>query len=123
MPSRIAPTMAVSNNADAHTCLRKFLPEPIRLPCDDLLVFPAGSLTTEGPMRKAILAFVLAVCGAVGFGAAGTCAQADGVKPAGLVVDAESGQVLVANRANAAWYPASLTKLMTAYLVFDELKA
>jgi D-alanyl-D-alanine carboxypeptidase len=73
-------------------------------------------------MRKAILAFVLAVC-AVGLGATGSCAQADAVKPAGLVVDAESGQVLVANRANAAWYPASLTKLMTAYLVFDEVKA
>ena len=69
-------------------------------------------------MRKAIFAFILAVCGVVGLIAAGTCAQADGTKPAGLVVDAESGQVLVANRANAAWYPASLTKLMTAYLAF-----
>ncbi len=55
--------------------------------------------------------------------AAGSCAQADGVKPAGLVVDAASGQILVANRANAAWYPASLTKLMTAYLVFTEVAA
>jgi D-alanyl-D-alanine carboxypeptidase len=74
-------------------------------------------------MRKAIFAFVLAVCGVAGLGAAVSCAQADGVKPAGLVVDAESGQVLVANRANAAWYPASLTKLMTAYLVFDAVKS
>src|SRR5690349_20299246 len=102
MPSRIAPIMALSNNADAHTCLRKFFPEPIRLTRDDLLVFPAGSLTTEGPMRKAIFAFVLAVCGAAGLVVAGSCAQADGVKPAGLVVDAESGQILVANRASAA---------------------
>jgi D-alanyl-D-alanine carboxypeptidase len=74
-------------------------------------------------MRKAIFAFILAVCGAAGLGAAGSCAQADGPKPAGLVVDAESGQVLVANRANAAWYPASLTKLMTAYVVFSEVQA
>jgi D-alanyl-D-alanine carboxypeptidase len=74
-------------------------------------------------MRKAIFAFVLAVCGAAGLGAAGSCAQADGVKPAGLVVDAESGQILVAHRAGAAWYPASLTKLMTAYVVFSEIAA
>ena len=74
-------------------------------------------------MRKAIFAFVLAVCGAAGLVVAGSCAQADGVKPAGLVVDAESGQILVANRASAAWYPASLTKLMTAYVVFSEVAA
>ncbi len=74
-------------------------------------------------MRKAIFAFILAVCGAAAFAATLSCAQADGSKPAGLVVDAESGQILVANRANAAWYPASLTKLMTAYVVFSEVKA
>jgi D-alanyl-D-alanine carboxypeptidase len=74
-------------------------------------------------MRKAIFAFVLAVCGAASLLAAGSCAQADGTKPAGLVVDAETGQILVANRASAAWYPASLTKLMTAYVVFSEVKA
>jgi D-alanyl-D-alanine carboxypeptidase len=74
-------------------------------------------------MRKAIFAFVLAVCGAAGLVVAGSCAQADGVKPAGLVVDAESGRILVANRASAAWYPASLTKLMTAYVVFSEVAA
>jgi D-alanyl-D-alanine carboxypeptidase len=72
-------------------------------------------------MRKAIFAFVLAVCGATSLGMAGSCAQADATKPAALVVDAESGQILVANRASAAWYPASLTKLMTAYVVFSEV--
>ena len=50
-------------------------------------------------------------------------ARADTVKPAGLVVDAETGQVLVAKKAHAAWYPASLTKLMTAYVVFSEVAA
>jgi D-alanyl-D-alanine carboxypeptidase len=52
-----------------------------------------------------------------------TGAKADATKPAGLVVDAETGQILVAHRASAAWYPASLTKLMTAYVVFSEVKA
>jgi D-alanyl-D-alanine carboxypeptidase len=74
-------------------------------------------------MRKAIFAFVLAVCGAASLTAAGSCALADGTKPAGLVVDAESGRILVANRANTPWYPASLTKLMTAYVVFSEVAA
>jgi D-alanyl-D-alanine carboxypeptidase len=74
-------------------------------------------------MRKAIFAFVLAVCGAASLTAAGSCARADGTKPAGLVVDADSGRILVANRANVPWYPASLTKLMTAYVVFSEVAA
>jgi D-alanyl-D-alanine carboxypeptidase len=80
-------------------------------------------VTIEGLMRKAIFAFVLAVCGATTLAASVPGAQADATKPAGLVVDAETGQILVANRANAAWYPASLTKLMTAYVVFSEVAA
>lgn len=78
-------------------------------------------------MRKAIFAFVIAVwtIAALGatLGAVCSGARADATKPAGLVVDAETGQVLVANRAHAAWYPASLTKLMTAYVVFSEVAA
>jgi len=45
------------------------------------------------------------------------------VKPATLVVDAETGKVLVATKSTALWYPASLTKLMTAYLTFGEIAA
>jgi D-alanyl-D-alanine carboxypeptidase len=40
-----------------------------------------------------------------------------------LVVDAASGETLVQRDAGAAWYPASLTKLMTMYIVFEEMKA
>jgi D-alanyl-D-alanine carboxypeptidase len=40
-----------------------------------------------------------------------------------LVVDAASGETLLQRDAGAPWYPASLTKLMTIYLVFEELKA
>jgi len=43
------------------------------------------------------------------------------VAPA-LVFDAKSGMVLFAEEADTPWYPASLTKLMTAYLVFDLIK-
>jgi D-alanyl-D-alanine carboxypeptidase len=38
-----------------------------------------------------------------------------------LVVDAETGEILVASNADASTYPASLTKMMTLYLVFEAL--
>lgn len=40
-----------------------------------------------------------------------------------VVFDAETGEVLIENRAGESWSPASLTKLMTAYLVFEALEA
>ncbi len=38
-----------------------------------------------------------------------------------LVVEADTGAVLEAENATHLWYPASLTKIMTAYLVFEAL--
>ena len=38
-----------------------------------------------------------------------------------LVINAATGQVILAQDAGKPWYPASLTKLMTAYLTFDAL--
>ncbi|MBL0900739.1 MAG: hypothetical protein IBJ17_18835, partial [Reyranella sp.] len=48
-----------------------------------------------------------------------------GPVPAGpyIVVDAASGETLLERNAGVSWYPASLTKMMTIYLVFEELKA
>ncbi|HSH99768.1 MAG TPA: D-alanyl-D-alanine carboxypeptidase family protein, partial [Reyranella sp.] len=40
-----------------------------------------------------------------------------------LVVDAATGETLLQRDPGAAWYPASLTKLMTMYVVFEEMKA
>ena len=40
-----------------------------------------------------------------------------------LVMDAASGKVLHAEDATAPWYPASLTKLMTAYIVFGAIRS
>ena len=40
-----------------------------------------------------------------------------------LVVDADSDQVLMENEANAPWYPASLTKLMTVYVALDAVRS
>jgi D-alanyl-D-alanine carboxypeptidase len=40
-----------------------------------------------------------------------------------ILVEADSGRVLYAEDQDHQWYPASLTKIMTAYLTFDALKA
>ncbi len=41
---------------------------------------------------------------------------------AGIVVDAVSGEVMYSAKADSARYPASLTKIMTLYMVFDALE-
>jgi D-alanyl-D-alanine carboxypeptidase len=48
-------------------------------------------------------------------------AQADG-RSAQIVVDAETNEVLYENNAQASRRPASITKVMTLYLLFDALK-
>lgn len=42
---------------------------------------------------------------------------------AAIVVDADDGTVLESVAATARWYPASLTKVMTVYLAFQEIEA
>jgi D-alanyl-D-alanine carboxypeptidase len=50
-----------------------------------------------------------------------------GIAPANatpsVVIDQDTGAVLSAQDATEPWYPASLTKLMTAYVVLDEIRA
>src|SRR5215218_6009843 len=41
----------------------------------------------------------------------------------GLVVDVDSGKVLYAERATDPWFPASVTKLMTAYVALDMVRS
>jgi len=52
-------------------------------------------------------------------------ASPSGPVPAGpyVVVDVATGETLLDRNAGALWYPASLTKMMTIYIVFEELKA
>lgn len=63
--------------------------------------------------RGVILAVVLLMLGAT--------AQAQQVTS--VVMDARTGKVLRAVNADTRVYPASLTKMMTLYIVFDELKS
>src|SRR5260370_4892211 len=74
---------------------------------------------------------LLCVFGLVALAALSAAAQIGPVSsPTGLVmagpyivIDAATGETLVQRDHGALWYPASLTKIMTTYLVFEELKA
>lgn len=50
--------------------------------------------------------------------AAPTCASAEAM----LLIEADSGKVLHAENATYPWYPASITKVMTAYLTLNAVK-
>ena len=65
------------------------------------------------PLLSLVAAVALAVC-AVGTAAANP-------KYSGIVIDANTGKILYASGADAARYPASLTKMMTLYLTFEAL--
>ena len=64
--------------------------------------------------------FILAL--AILAGLPGT-AHAGTANDAALVMDAESGRVLCARSGDALRSPASLTKMMTLYVLFDYIKA
>src|SRR5688572_22733356 len=49
--------------------------------------------------------------------------DAKAIKQAAMVLDANTGKVLHEQFADAPRYPASLTKMMTLYLVFGEIEA
>ena len=63
---------------------------------------------------------VLAAFLTFSFGVAPAAAQE---KYAAIVVDANTGKTLFARHADAKRYPASLTKMMTLYVLFEELEA
>jgi D-alanyl-D-alanine carboxypeptidase (penicillin-binding protein 5/6) len=65
--------------------------------------------------------FVATALTAVSAAAAGAGDLSYNSRYAAIVVDAQSGEVLYAARADSARYPASLTKIMTLYMVFDAL--
>jgi D-alanyl-D-alanine carboxypeptidase len=57
-----------------------------------------------------------------GHGAAMPASLTDPEKDAALVEDGATGKILYSRNANAERHPASLTKMMTLYLLFDALK-
>jgi D-alanyl-D-alanine carboxypeptidase len=82
------------------------------------------------PARRLLLSFGLAIATMVATTAPAAQAQvpylqlpANQPKYASIVVDAKSGEVLYAKRADSIRYPASVTKVMTLYLTFEALAA
>ncbi|MEA2804054.1 MAG: D-alanyl-D-alanine carboxypeptidase [Rhodospirillaceae bacterium] len=77
------------------------------------------------------LRLLLCILGLVGLSAVPSRAQiAPVASPSGpvqagpyVVVDPATGETLLERNAGAYWYPASLTKMMTIYIIFEELKA
>ena len=74
-------------------------------------------------MRRTFTLFALLIAGL----AAGVLASLAGAGRAAagptLLVDAQTGKVLYAEDQDDLWHPASLTKIMTAYLTFEALKS
>ena len=79
------------------------------------------------PARRLLLSVGLALSVALGGTALPAPAQAapsawtQQPKYAAIVVDAKTGEVLYAKRADSQRYPASITKVMTLYLVMEQL--
>jgi D-alanyl-D-alanine carboxypeptidase (penicillin-binding protein 5/6) len=82
------------------------------------------------PARRLLLSFGFAIVAAASMLAPQAQAQmsylqlpANQPKYAAIVVDAKTGEVMYAKRADAPRYPASITKVMTLYLTFEALAA
>ena len=81
--------------------------------------------------RRLLLSIGLAAAMAFGLAAPPAMAQVpyfqlipqNSSKYAAIVVDAKTGEVLYAKRADAPRYPASITKVMTLYLTYEALSA
>ncbi|MRG55487.1 D-alanyl-D-alanine carboxypeptidase [Phyllobacterium sp. SYP-B3895] len=58
-----------------------------------------------------------------GISAAGTSAASAETKAAAIVVDANTGKTLYSSNPDAQRFPASLTKMMTLYMLFDAMAA
>lgn len=76
-----------------------------------------GSLQVGFPRIRAVLAAIMAIFLSL------VCADAALAAPrfAAIAVDAHSGKVLFARDADGQCYPASLTKIMTLYVLFQEM--
>jgi D-alanyl-D-alanine carboxypeptidase len=75
--------------------------------------FSSGDCPSLPIFRRIIVLALLLLCAIPPASAAGPS----------LLFDPATGEVLSQDRAGEPWYPASLTKLMTAYVVFQRLKS
>lgn len=87
-----------------------------------LNVLNAFSNTTKVLKRAAQAVLLLAVVTGCST-ASTTVPAAANERYAAIVVDANTGKTLFASKADAKRYPASLTKMMTVYMMFEAMKA
>ena len=73
-------------------------------------------------MSKTIRCAFTAIMAMFVFAAFTTASTPSHAGPA-ILVDADSGEVLFANRAFDRWHPASITKLLTAYVAFSAIRS
>src|SRR6185436_6778023 len=71
--------------------------------------------TFRAPLVRSLIIAVIA-SGAIALKATPVAAEA------ALLVDADSGRVLYAENATQPWYPASVTKIMTAFVILNAVK-
>jgi D-alanyl-D-alanine carboxypeptidase len=77
----------------------------------------------HGFLRARLARFVMLGCSLAMLAAGIAPVRAQGLPPmSAILVDARSGQTLYAQNENDPRYPASLTKLMTLYLLFEALR-
>ena len=76
------------------------------------------------------LRLLLCILAVIGFAAPARAQITAVASPSGpvqagpyVVIDAVTGETLLDRNAGAFWHPASLTKMMTIYIIFEELKA
>ena len=75
---------------------------------------------SRSPVLPALRPILIALA-ALLLAAFATAPASANAKYAGFVIDANTGKVLYAENADARRYPASLTKMMTLYMVFERL--
>ena len=75
--------------------------------------------TAENLIKTAFITVMVAVVASVSL----TATANANAKYAGIVIDVKTGKVLYSDNADSLRYPASLTKIMTLYLLFGELEA
>ncbi|MDQ0317130.1 D-alanyl-D-alanine carboxypeptidase [Amorphus orientalis] len=83
----------------------------------------SGHISTSGDWARTALRFAAAILLTLACLTATAQTASANPKYAAMVVDANTGETLFARHADAKRYPASLTKIMTLYVVFEELRA
>lgn len=87
-----------------------------------MALYPTGLLHPQTGAKHCRAWLVLAVLAVAFFLLAHSAAWAIPKGNARIAVDANTGEVLVARGSLTQWYPASLTKLMTLYLLFEAIE-